>query len=43
MVERLDLPKDKFISSGVYEHYEIDSTELENLSFDMEEILFENK
>lgn len=35
MVEKLELPKDKVIESGAYEHYGIDSTELENLSFDM--------
>lgn len=37
MVAKLELSKDKVIASGAYEHYGIDSTELENLSFDMEE------
>lgn len=36
MVSRLDLPKDKVIASGAFEHYGIDSSKLENLSFDME-------
>lgn len=36
MVDKLKLPKDMVIESGVYEHYGIDSAELENLSFDME-------
>lgn len=43
MVEKLELPKEKVISSGAYEHYGIDSTELENLSFDMEKNLDDNK
>lgn len=36
MIERLDIPEEMAITSGAYEHYGIDSTELENLSFDME-------
>lgn len=36
MVNKLELPKSKVIASGAYEHYGIDSSELENLSFDME-------
>ena len=36
MLERLDISKEMVIASGAYEHYGIDSTELENLSFDME-------
>ena len=37
MVEKLDLKNYMVITSGAYEHYGIDSTELENLSFDMEQ------
>ena len=36
MIERIDIPKGMIIASGVYEHYGIDSIELENLSFDMD-------
>lgn len=36
MIDRLNIPKDRIVTSGAYEHYGIDSTELENLSFDME-------
>ena len=36
MVDRLNILKDKVIESCAYEYYGIDSTELENLSFDME-------
>ena len=36
MVKRLNIPMEKVISSGAYEHYGIDSSKLENLSFDME-------
>ena len=36
MVDRLNISKYKVIESGAYEYYGIDSTELENLSFDME-------
>ena len=36
IIEKLDIPKEKVITSGAYEHYGIDSSELENLNFDME-------
>ena len=36
MVDRLNILNNKVIESGAYEYYGIDSTELENLSFDME-------
>ena len=36
MIERIGLPSNKVTAKGAYEHYGIDSTELENLSFDME-------
>ena len=36
MVERLGIEKERVITSGAYEHYGYDSTQLENLSFDME-------
>ncbi len=36
MVDLLKIPREKVITSGAYEHYGIDSTELENLSFDMQ-------
>lgn len=36
MVDRLQIPRESLITSGAYEHYGIDSTELTDLSFDME-------
>lgn len=37
MIDRLGISRDKITASGAYEHYGIDSTELENLSFDMKD------
>jgi len=43
MVKKLELSNEKVIESGAFEHYGIDSTELENLSFDMEESSIKNR
>lgn len=37
MIDRLGLSRKSFTAQGAYEHYGIDSTELEDLSFDMED------
>ena len=37
MIDRLNIPRETVTGEGAYEHYGIDSTELENLNFDMED------